>query len=208
MIVQTQAPIHDKNQLKAWLEQRLPGHKILIRGPVVIVGTGAATGVLLKPSGPGQVKMPWAFPNIGVQMLVTLSILAGILPGLLVFLSVWLSVKGGVDQLRANLTQVLQSGQPLGGGMAQPMGMPQGAYGQHGYQDPGAYAQAQGGYGQGQGQGGYDQGQSQGGYGQGQGGYGQGQSGHGQGQGGPGGYGQGPGGPGGYGQGPGGYGQG
>lgn len=143
MIVQTQAPIHDKQQLKAWLEQRMSGYQVILRGPVVIVGRGSATGVIVKPSGQGQVKMPWAFPSMGVQMLVTLSVLAGILPGLLVFLIVWLSVKGGVDRLRADLGQVLQSGQPLGGQL--PMGAqgahPQQGYGQQGYGQQGVQPQ-------------------------------------------------------------------
>jgi hypothetical protein len=76
-----------------------------------VVGDGAATGVLVKLTGNGQAKLLWAFPSMGAQIVLNLSIvLTGILPGLLIFLFVWLSVKGGVERLKNEVSAALSGG--------------------------------------------------------------------------------------------------
>ncbi|APR85669.1 Hypothetical protein A7982_11018 [Minicystis rosea] len=75
-----------------------------------IVGDGLATGVMLKPAGPGLLKTGWAFPSAVTQILVLLTILAGLLPGLTLFLIVWLSTKGGVARLEQEIATVLAGG--------------------------------------------------------------------------------------------------
>lgn len=204
MNVQSQVPLQNPQQLQAFLQQALPQYKYSLRANMVLVGDGTATGVLIKPKGAGATLM-WAFPSMGVQMLLMLFIIfGGILPGLLIYLFVWLAVKGNVDQIKQAVAGALQNpGQMQAGGAmamgpgmmgagAQPMGqLPQGYPAQQGFPDQqGGYPQQQGGYPQQQ-QGGYPQQQQQGGYPQqqqggypqppGQGGYGQGGYGGGQG---------------------------
>jgi len=70
----------------------------------VVVGIGAATGVGVVIRGSNQVRMNWQFPNIGVQMVLTLAIIfTGLLPGLLAFLFVWLSVKDDVKRIEGEV---------------------------------------------------------------------------------------------------------
>jgi len=138
MLVQTQAPA-DKIQLQQFLQQAIPTAKVETEGPAVMVGRGAATGVLVQPKGQGQVKLVWGFPNKIVMFLLIVSIpLTGLLPGLLLFGLVWLVTKGGVDRLKQEVAAALQ----VQGGV-QPY--EQAGYGQavHGAQH-GQYAQGGG----------------------------------------------------------------
>jgi hypothetical protein len=113
---------------------------------MVLVGNGSATGVLIKARG-NNASLIWAFPSMGVQLVLTLLIVfSGILPGLLLFLIVWLMVKGGVDEIKRNISGVLQGGGAMAG---PPLGYAQQGYGappqpQQGY---GAPPQPQQGYG-------------------------------------------------------------
>jgi hypothetical protein len=114
MKVQIAQPSATSQQIEAYLRQSFPRYSVISRAGVTIVGDGAATGVMVKPSGPGFVTLAWAFPSMGVQMLLTLSIvLTGILPGLIIFGIVWLSVKGGVARLKQEVSTVLAGGAPM-----------------------------------------------------------------------------------------------
>src|SRR5688572_7759395 len=126
---------------------------------MVLVADGTATGVLVKPSG-NQATLMWAFPSMGVQMILTLlTILSGLLPGLVLWLIVWLAVKGNVDQMKQSIAGVLQGGaiaaQPGYG--AFPQGQPQQALPQQGGYPQHGYPQQQQGYPQQQEQQGYPQ---------------------------------------------------
>jgi hypothetical protein len=66
--------------LTAALRAAFPRYTVTLRAGVPLVGDGLATGVFVKPDGPGHLKTLWAFPSVVTQLLVTLSILAGILP--------------------------------------------------------------------------------------------------------------------------------
>ena len=155
MLVPTIYPINNPQQLMEWLRQQLPQYSYTTRARFVVVGSGVSTGVLIRPSGQNQAKLVWAFPSMGVQMLLTLSIFAGLLPGLLLFLIVWLSVKGGVDRIRSDIAAALSGQAQAQAGMAaggqayggQPQPGQQGGY----PQQQGGYAQQQGGYPQQQG---------------------------------------------------------
>ncbi|WP_437915754.1 hypothetical protein WME73_11815 [Sorangium sp. So ce302] len=98
------------DQLAAMLRQAFPRYKVTMRGGVPIVGDGLATGVMLKPDGPGALKTGWAFPSVAAQMLIMLIILAGLLPGLTLFLIVYLAAKGGVARMEQEIATVLQGG--------------------------------------------------------------------------------------------------
>jgi hypothetical protein len=201
MNVQSAYPLTNAQEVLGFLQAQLPQYKCFVRQNFVVVGNGSATGVIIKPGGGNNATLAWAFPSMGVQLLVTLSIFAGLLPGLILFGIVWLSVKGGVDEIRKNIAGVLsgQGGMQAQQGQQAWAGQQQGGYAQAPQQ--GGYAQApqQGGYAQAPQQGGYGQAPQQGGYGQApqQGGYGQAPQGYpnqgqgGQGQGGQGGWGQG-----------------
>src|SRR5690348_16194964 len=99
MRIQTPQAAIPADQLVAMLRQAFPRYTVTTRAGVPIVGDGLATGVMLKPDGPGALKTMWAFPSVVTQILLTLCILAGILPGLTLFLVVWLATKGGVARL-------------------------------------------------------------------------------------------------------------
>jgi len=123
MLVQTPYPLNNPQQLMQWLQPQLPQYKCQVRQRWVVVGKGAATGVLIRPSGPNGAKLVWAFPSMGAQILVNLSIIfTGILPGLIIFLIVWLSVKSGVAEIRQTLAGLLtgQAQAQPGAGMQQP----------------------------------------------------------------------------------------
>src|SRR5262245_48541469 len=129
MRIQTPQANLPPDQLAAMLRQAFPRYSVSMRGGVPIVGDGLATGVMLKADGPGFLKTGWAFPSVGAQLLVTLTILAGLLPGLTLFLIVWLSTKGGVARLEQEIATVLQggpspqmaAGSPAGAGGAGPL---------------------------------------------------------------------------------------
>ncbi len=126
--VTSQFPLNNAQQLQQWLQGALPQYTYTTRAKMVLVGNGSATGVLIKARG-NSASLIWAFPSMGVQLVLTLLIVfSGILPGLLLFLIVWLVVKGGVDEIKQNISGVLQGG----GAMAGP---PQG-YAQQGYGVP------------------------------------------------------------------------
>jgi hypothetical protein len=146
MLVQSPYPLNNPQQLLQWLQPQVPQYQCIVRHRWVVVGKGSATGVLIRPTGANGAKLVWAFPSMGVQLLVTLSIVfTGILPGLVLFLIVWLSVKGGVEEIRKTLAPIL-SGQAA----QQPQAQPQlGAPGQAGYgQAAQLGAPGQAGYGQ------------------------------------------------------------
>jgi hypothetical protein len=145
--LQTSVPLGDATQLAAWLGSLFPHYKTQTRGrKVVVVGSGAATGIGVVIRGPTQVRLNWQFPNMGVQMLLVLAIIfTGLLPGLVGFLVVWLVVKDGVKRIEQDVTAALQ-----GGAAAQP-GPPPGypAQPHAGYAaqpHPGYAAQPQPGY--------------------------------------------------------------
>jgi phage shock protein PspC (stress-responsive transcriptional regulator) len=163
--VQTSVPLGDSTQLAAWLGPMFPHYKMQARGrKVLVVGSGAATGIGVVIGGPQQVKINWQFPNMFVQILLVLGIvLGGILPGLVVFLIVWLSVKDDVKRIEQEVTAVLQGagaypqptaphagylGQPQQGYPGQPQqgypGQPQQGY--PGQPQPGYPGQPQQGY--------------------------------------------------------------
>lgn len=127
MRIQTPQASLPAEQLAAMLRQAFPRYTVTVRAGVPIVGDGLATGVMLKPDGPGFFKTAWAFPSVVTQMLVMLSILAGLLPGLTLFLIVWLATKGGVARLEQEVATVLTGGPspqlaaaPPGAGSAAP----------------------------------------------------------------------------------------
>jgi hypothetical protein len=183
MKVQTSFPLTNAQQVLGYVQQQLPNYKCFVRQNFVVVGNGSATGVLIRPEGANGAKLIWAFPSMGVQLLLTLSIvLSGILPGLILFGIVWLSVKSGVEQIRKDVAGVLsgQGGQAqlgwAGGQQAGQQGYAQAPQQGHAQAPQQGYAQApQQGHAQAPQQG-YAQPQGgQGGWGQGQGGWGQGQ---------------------------------
>lgn len=110
--IQSSVPLTNAQALVGFLAPQFPNYKVSARGSkVVVIGTGAATGVGVMIRGPQQARFNWQFPNIGVQMLLTLAIVfTGILPGLIAFLLVWLSVKDNVKRIEQEVTQVLQGG--------------------------------------------------------------------------------------------------
>ena len=111
MDVTAQVPLDNPQMLQQWLMQVLPGYTYTVRGSFVVVGKGSATGVLIRPNGPGRAKLQWAFPSMGVQMVLTLSIvLTGILPGLILFGIVWAAVSGNVGAMKNQIAQVLAQG--------------------------------------------------------------------------------------------------
>ncbi len=113
MNVQIAHPSATPQQIEAHLRAMFPRYSVTMRGGVPIVGDGAATGVMVKLAGPGQVKLAWAFPSMGAQMAVTLSIvLTGLLPGLILFGIVWLVVQGGVGRMKQEIASVLTGGAP------------------------------------------------------------------------------------------------
>ncbi|MBW2526384.1 MAG: hypothetical protein JRI23_19545, partial [Deltaproteobacteria bacterium] len=119
MRVQLAQPSATPEQLQAHLSASFPSYTVKVRQGMVLVGSGAATGVIIKPAGPGAANLAWAFPSMAVQFLLTFSIIfTGILPGLIIFLITWLVVKGGVDQLKQEVATV------LGGGAAPVVGAP------------------------------------------------------------------------------------
>jgi hypothetical protein len=154
MLVQTPYPLNNPQQLMQWLQPQLPQYKCQVRQRWVVVGKGSATGVLIRPSGANGAKLVWAFPSMGAQILVNLSIIfTGILPGLIIFLIVWLSVKSGVAEIRQTLATLLSGqaqAQPGAGMQQQAMGgaaqPPQ--LGAPGQQQWGGQQQQPGGYGQ------------------------------------------------------------
>jgi hypothetical protein len=112
-------------QLVATLRQAFPRYTVTMRAGVPIVGEGLATGVMIKPDGPGALKTAWAFPSMVTQILLVLVIFAGLLPGLTLFLIVWLATKGGVARIEQEVATVLAGGPspqlaagPLGPGAA------------------------------------------------------------------------------------------
>jgi len=113
MKVQIAHPSATPQQIEAHLRATFPRYTVVSRAGFPLVGNGSATGVLVRPSGQGQVNLVWAFPSMGVQILVTLTIvLTGLLPGLFLFLIVWLSVKSGVERLKQEIATVLTGGAP------------------------------------------------------------------------------------------------
>jgi hypothetical protein len=143
--VTSQFPLNNAQQLQQWLQGALPQYTYTTRANMVLVGKGSATGVLIKPSRNGA-SLVWAFPSMGVQLVLTLLIvLSGILPGLLLFLIVWLVVKGGVDEIKQNIAGVLQGGGAMAGAQQGYGAPPQQGYPQQ--QGYGAPPQPQQGYG-------------------------------------------------------------
>jgi hypothetical protein len=96
--------------LAATLRAAFPRYTVTMRAGVPLVGDGLATGVFVKVDGPGYVKTIWAFPSVVTQLLVTLSILAGILPGLALVLVVWLATSGDVARMEKEIAAVLAGG--------------------------------------------------------------------------------------------------
>ena len=107
---QSLVPLTDSKALAGFLGSKFPNYKISPRGgKVVVIGTGAATGIGVIIRGPNEVKINWQFPNMGVQMVLMLAIIfTGLLPGLILFLVVWLSVKNGVNQIEQEVIAALQ----------------------------------------------------------------------------------------------------
>jgi hypothetical protein len=140
--VQTSVPLGDATQLAAWLGPMFPHYETQTRGrKVVVVGSGAATGIGVVIRGPQQVRINWQFPNMGVQIVLVLAIIfTGLLPGLIAFLIVWVSVKGGVERIEQEVTAALQgAGVHPAHASAQPLGYP-------GQPQPGDSGQPQPGY--------------------------------------------------------------
>lgn len=104
-------PMVPAPQLEAHLRAAFPRYSVTTRAGVVLVGDGAATGVMIKQGGQGTAKLMWAFPSMGAQIAVTLfMVLTGLLPGLIVYGIVWLTVKGGVARLKQEVATVLAGG--------------------------------------------------------------------------------------------------
>ena len=116
-------PITDKNQLLGWLTQTLPQYTYGTRGPSVIMGAGSVTGLAVVPKGPGKIRTVWGMPNVGLQIMINLSFLAGLLPGVILILIIWSSVKGKVKSMEAEFAQALASG---GAGAMPPGPLPPG----------------------------------------------------------------------------------
>src|SRR6478609_9825074 len=113
MRVQLAYPGATAQQIEAHFRSVFPRYSVISRAGSVIVGDGAATGVLLKRSGPNDVTLVWAFPSMAVQMILTLAIvLTGILPGLALFGITWLVVSSGVARLKQEVATVLSGGAP------------------------------------------------------------------------------------------------
>ncbi|MGZ3417135.1 MAG: hypothetical protein ACXVEF_32580 [Polyangiales bacterium] len=113
MRVQLAYPGATPQQVEGHLRAVFPRYSVIVRAGNVIVGDGAATGVLVKRGGPGDVTLIWAFPNMAVQMVLTLAIvLTGILPGLVLFGITWLVVRSGVARLKQEVATVLAGGAP------------------------------------------------------------------------------------------------
>ena len=88
-----------------------------------MMGAGSVTGLAVVTNGQGKIKTVWGMPNVGIQIIMTLSFFAGILPGLIIFLIVWSSVKGKVKSMEAELAQALAGG---GAGAMPPGPLPPG----------------------------------------------------------------------------------
>ncbi len=65
MKVQLAYPGATPQQIEAHLRASFPRYTVTSRAGMALVGDGAATGVLVKPSGPGQVTLVWAFQQQG-----------------------------------------------------------------------------------------------------------------------------------------------
>lgn len=110
MRVQIAQPV-TTHQIETHLRATFPQYSVINRSGIVIVGDGAATGVMIKPSGQNAFTLAWGFPSMAVQMVLTLTIvLTGILPGLLAFGIVWLVVRSGVDRLKREVSTVMMGG--------------------------------------------------------------------------------------------------
>ena len=73
---QSLVPLTDSKALAGFLGSKFPNYKISPRGgKVVVIGTGAATGIGVIIRGPNEVKINWQFPNMGVQMVLMLAII-------------------------------------------------------------------------------------------------------------------------------------
>lgn len=108
-------------QLQAVLQPLLPQYTFSQRGNFLIVGNGLMTGVRIKLDGPQSVRLNWVMPNMGIEILVSLSIVfSGILPGLVLLGLIWAVVSGEVGTMKQQVAQALTTGQAQGF----PMGMP------------------------------------------------------------------------------------
>jgi hypothetical protein len=110
MVITCPVQIANLQQLQQWLQSSMPQFTYAIRGKGIVVGKGLATGVIITPQGGQRYKFNWAFPSMGVQIVINLSFLAGILPGLIAFLVIWLVVSSRVDGIKRDLKQFLESG--------------------------------------------------------------------------------------------------
>ena len=108
MEVPSQMPLENPQQVQQWLQSMMPQYTYAIRGSYVVVGDGAATGVLIRSAGPGRAKLVWAFPSMGLQIALSVAmVLTGILPGLIAFGIVWAATSSGVDALRQQVAHAL-----------------------------------------------------------------------------------------------------
>lgn len=116
MRVQIAQPTASAQELQAFFRSTLPQHEHFSRGGYAVVGAGLVTGVVVKQAGPHAVELGWEIPNIGVKLLMVLSIIAGILPGLLLWGIVWMVISGDVERLKQEIAQALTSGAPAQAG--------------------------------------------------------------------------------------------
>ncbi|MDO9018957.1 MAG: hypothetical protein Q8S73_00615 [Deltaproteobacteria bacterium] len=121
MRVQIAQPVASAQQLQGFFQSTLPRYEHFSRGGSAVVGAGLMVGVVVKPDGPNAVSLGWEIPNLGVKLLMVLSIFAGILPGLLLWGLVWMVISGDVERLKQEIAQALTTGTVQAGGPMAPM---------------------------------------------------------------------------------------
>ena len=116
MRVQIAQPTASAQELQAFFGSTLPQHEHFSRGGHAVVGAGLVTGVVVKQAGPHAVELGWEIPNLGVKLLMVLSIFAGILPGLALWGLVWMVISSDVERLKQEIAQALTTGAPVQAG--------------------------------------------------------------------------------------------
>lgn len=124
MDVQTLYTLHHPDQVMNWLQTNVPQYSYQMRHKkFLIASTGMATGVQINITGAQSVKLMWAIPNMGVQIMMTLAlVLSGILPGLVLWGIVWMATKSATERIKQTIAQALHTGQPVTAGQPQAAG--------------------------------------------------------------------------------------
>jgi len=108
MDILTHGPLHDRQQLGAWLQRCFPQHQVKNLPEGILVGYGLATGVLVRDMGGGRARILWEFPHTPLKLLLLLAIpLTGFLPGIALYGLVGWATRRDVQALTTAVAQKL-----------------------------------------------------------------------------------------------------